>query len=221
MVGLHEIGAVLLVNYTTLVASTKDYLETDETTFNSYIDQAIKLTEEDIGRKVQLPMFRKNATSSMTSSSAYLATPSDFLAPYELSIVQSGSHTFLIKKDVSFMREAFPSSTTTGTPKYYAMFDHNTLIVAPTPSSGFSVELHYYYKPTSIVSSSTSWLGDNAENAMLWGTVLHMYVFLKGNAELTGVYKSAYDEAINNLMTLGEGLKKKDSFRHGERRIPA
>jgi hypothetical protein len=209
------------MNYTTLLASVKDYLETDETTFNSYVDQAIKLTEEDIGRKVQLPMFRKNSTSSFTASNQYLAAPSDFLAPYEFSVVQSNSHTFLIKKDVSFIREAFPATTTTGVPKYYAMFDHNTFIVGPTPLSGYSTELHYYYKPTSIVSATTTWLGDNAENAMLWGTVLHMYVFLKGTPELIGVYKAAYDEAINNLLTLAEGLKKKDSYRHGERRIPA
>jgi hypothetical protein len=209
------------MNYATLVASVKDYLETDETTFNSYIDQAIKLTEEDIGRKVQLPMFRKNSTSAFTPSSQYLATPSDFLAPYEFSVVQSNSHTFLVKKDVSFLREAIPATTTTGVPKWYALFDHNTLIVAPTPGSAYTVELHYYYKPTSIVSSSTSWLGDNAENALMWGTILHMYVFVKGTPELTGVYKAAYDEAINNLMTLAEGLDQKDAYRHGTRRIPA
>lgn len=209
------------MNYASLVAAVKEYLETDETTFNTYIDQFIKSTEEDLYRKVQLPVARKNSTSTMTASNQYLSAPTDFLSVYEMAVINGTTHTNLIRKDVSYVREAYPDASTTGVPKYYAQFDHNTFLLGPTPGSNYGVELHYYYKPASIVSASTTWLGDNAENAMLWGTVMNGYVFLKGSPDLVQVYKGLYDEAVQNLSMLGEGLSMKDANRHGQRRIPA
>ena len=132
-------------------------------------------------RSIQLPDFRKNVTGTLTQSNQYLATPSDFLYPYSLAIDNSG-YEFLIFKDVNFIREAFPDSTATGVPKYYSIFDDETFLVAPTPNGNFTAELHYSYLPQSIVDAATgtSWLGDNATNALLYGSLVQAYIFMKG-----------------------------------------
>ena len=135
--------------YTTLKSAIKDYLENDETTFEDNLATIIKQAENRIIKSIQLPDFRKNTTGSMTSGNAYLATPTDFIAPYSLSLNNSG-YEFLIFKDVNFIREAYPVSTTTATPKYYALFDDSSFILGPTPNSSYEVQLHYIYKPTSF-----------------------------------------------------------------------
>lgn len=209
------------MTYSELVQQVKDYLETDETTFNANIDTFIKLAEEDICRRVQVPVFRKNATSALTISDPYLSLPADYLAVYEVAISIAGSYKYLVRKDTSFIRECYAPPATLGTPKYYAIFDQDSLILGPTPSAALVVELHYYAQPTSIVDDTVTWLGDNAQNALLWGAVLQGYAFLKGSPDLMAVYKGAYDQAVSNLSTLGEGLNSKDSYKDGQRRIPA
>jgi hypothetical protein len=210
------------MTYSELVDLVKDYLEVDETTFNANIDTFIKLAEEDICRKVAVPAARKSSTANLTINDRYLALPTDFLAPYELMVNTTGTTwVHLIRKDVSYMREAYPSTASTGIPKYYSMFDDDTLILGPTPGSAYGMELHYYGMPDSVVDTSPSWLSTNAENALLYGTVLMGYVYLKGSADMIGMYKEAYDQAVNNLSTLVEGMQKKDEYRHGSRRIPA
>lgn len=211
------------MTYDELVQQVKDYLETDETTFNANIDTFIKLAEEDIRSKVQLPAFRERDTATFTASNQYLTVPTGFLAAYEMSVSVSGTETTLLRKDVSFLKEAYPTSTT-GTPKYYSLLDENTFVVAPTPLSGYTVTLDYFRAPDSLTAgagSGTTWLSENAEQALLWGTVVQAYIFLKGGADLLQVYTTAYGNAIDSLSGLGEGLKKKDSYRHGERRVPA
>lgn len=209
------------MTYAELVQQVKDYLETDETTFNDNIDTFIKLAEEDISNKVQLPMFRERSTAVFTASNQYLSVPDDFLATYELMVTVSGTTTTLLRKDVSFMAEAYPTATT-GTPKYYSLLDENTFIVAPTPASGYTVTMDYFRRPNSLVTdTSGTWLSDNAEGALLWGTVVQGYMFLKGSADVLQTYITAYSNAIDTLSSLGDGLKKKDSYRHGERRVPA
>ncbi len=209
------------MTYDELVQAVKDYLETDETTFNDNIDLFIKLAEEDIARKVQLPAFRERSTGTLTASSPYLTTPTDFLSVYELMVTVSGTQTTLLRKDVSYIAEAYPTSTT-GTPKYYGLFDEDTLILAPTPASGYTVTLDYFRQPASLVTDTDgTWVSENATNALLFGTVVQAYGFLKGSPDLMGVYATAYSNAIDSLSGLGEGLKKKDSYRHGERRVPA
>jgi hypothetical protein len=202
--------------YTTLKQTIQDYLETTETTFVSNLPNIITQAEERILKEVQLPDFRKNVTGSLSSDNEYLSTPTDYLAIYSLAVDNSG-YEYLLNKDVNFIREAYPVSTVTGVPKYYSLFNESTIIVAPTPSSSFNVELHYFYRPESITvaASGTSWLGDNAENALLYGSLVESYTFLKGDADLLQLYMSQYADAVSRLKTLGEGYGTTDSYRSG------
>lgn len=209
------------MTYAELTELVKDYLEVDETTFNANIDQFIKLAEEDIYRKVNVPSTRLASSATQFTDGIYtFAVPAGFLAVNYFMVKDGSTWTNLIRKDPSYIREAYPLTTTEDCPKYYAQLDHDTLIVAPTPDATYDTELQYYALPSSIVDSSTSWLGDNAENALLYGTILQGYLYLKGSADMIGNYKAAYDQAINNLSILCEGLQKKDEYRHGSRRIP-
>ena len=203
--------------YTTLTQAIKDYTENTETTFSNNITVFIQQAEVTILRAVQLPVFRKNVTGTMTASNAYLSTPSDFLRPYSLAIINSSSHEYLINKDVNYVREVYPNPATTGVPKYYALFDDNTFIIGPTPGSNYTSELHYFYKPESITaaSSGTSWLGTNAVSALLYASLVESYTFLKGEADLLQVYESRYQEAVGQLKMLGEGYSTTDSYRSG------
>ncbi len=202
--------------FTTLKSAIQDYLETTETTFVNDLPTIITQAEERILKSVQLPDFRKNANGTTTQSNPYLAVPSDFLATYSLSIDNSG-YEFLIRKDVNFIREAYPVATTTGVPKHYALFNEQVFILGPTPNGNFSAEIHYFYKPQSITvaSDGTSWLGTNAENALLYGSLVEAYTFLKGEPDLLQLYSTRYNEALEDLKTLGEGYNTTDSYRAG------
>ena len=202
--------------YTTLKQTIQDYLETTESTFVANLPTIVAQAEERILKEVQLPDFRKNVTGSLTANNQYLSAPTDYLGIYSIAVDNSG-YEYLLNKDVNFIREAYPLSTVTGVPKYYGVFDERTLIVAPTPNASFAVELHYFYRPESITvsSSGTSWLGDNAENALLYGCLVESYTFLKGDAELLQLYMAQYAEAIGRLKTLGEGYGTTDSYRSG------
>ena len=155
----------------------------------------------------------------MTSGVKYLAQPTDFLAVYSLAVIDGTSEYYLLPKDVAFIREAYPDASSTSTPKYYGVFDENTFILGPTPNSNFGAELHYYYEPASIVDTGTSWLGDNAENALLYGCLVEGYTVLKGAVEVMQVYVDRYNDAITQLKTLGEGRDRSDTYRNGESRI--
>lgn len=202
--------------FTTLKNALQDYLESTETTFVSNLPVIITQAEDRILKSVQLPDFRKNSTGTTTSGNAYLATPSDFLAPYSLAVDNSG-YEFLLFKDVNFIREAYPSSSTEGVPKYYGLFSDANFIIGPTPQSNYNVELHYFYKPESITVSAdgTSWLGTNAESSLFYGCLVESYTFMKGNPELMQVYNTRYMEALENLKALGEGYSTTDSYRSG------
>jgi|TARA_R100001530_G_scaffold124138_1_gene92255 hypothetical protein len=205
--------------FTTLKQSIQDYTNNTETTFVNNLDEFILEAEEAILKLVDLPYFRKNVTGQLTSSNQYLTMPTDFLAPYSLAIDDSG-YEYLLFKDVTFMRESYPSSSTTGTPKYYSIFDNETFIVAPTPSSNLTVELHYRYKPTSITTSSdgTTWLGTNASDCLLYGSLVEAYTFMKGEADVLNNYKERFSLAIERLKVLGEGRDTKDNYRSGSLR---
>jgi|TARA_R110000824_G_scaffold393746_1_gene593086 hypothetical protein len=202
--------------YTTLKSAIKDYLQNSETTFENNLANIIVQAENRILKSVQLPDFRKNSTGVMTSGNSYLTTPSDFMTPYSLALDNSG-YEFLIFKDVNFIREAYPVSTTTATPKYYALFDDASFILGPTPNSNYTVELHYFYKPTSITTSAdgTSWLGNNAETALLYGCLVEGYTFMKGEPDLFAAYQKQYEDALMKLKSLGEGYSTTDSYRSG------
>lgn len=202
--------------YTTLKSAIQDYLETTETTFVNNLGVIVSQAEDRILKTVQLPDFRKSTTGAMTSGNSYLSTPSDFLSPYSLALNNSG-YEYLIFKDVNFIREAYPVAATTGVPKYYGLFNETSFILGPTPGSGYSVELHYFYKPESITTASagTSWLGTNAESALLNASLVEAYTFLKGEPDLLQLYEGRYQEAIAQLEKLGEGFSTTDSYRSG------
>jgi hypothetical protein len=210
------------MNYTELTQALQDYLETTETSFVSNIPTFVQQAEERIYRSVQIPELRKNVTGTMTSGNPYLARPTDFLSAFSIAVVDGlGDYTYLYDKDVNFIREAYPRSSTTGVPKYYAQFDgdqtgtsQGNFILGPTPNANYTVELHYYYDPPSIVSTNTSWLGDNAETALLYGSLIEAYTYLKGDADMLQLYTQRYNEAM--LQLFGIDLRsKRDDYRDG------
>ena len=205
------------MNYTQLVQAIKDYTESTETSFVSHIDEFIKQAERKIYNEVQLPYLRKNVTGNATSGNKYVQTPSDFLAVYSMSIIDGSSDQhFLLNKDVNFIREAYANASTQAQPKYYALFDHNTFILGPTPDSAYNIELHYYYYPTSIVSVSTTWLGDNYEQALLYACLVQAYTYLKGEPDLLANYEKQYQENMVQLKMLGDGKDRRDAYRSGQ-----
>jgi hypothetical protein len=207
------------VNYTELVQAVKDYVQNEETTFVSQIDTFIRQAEERLNRSVMIPELRKNATASTTLGNQYLARPSDFLAPFSMAVVDDeGDYYYLYDKDVSFIREAYPSASTSGLPRYYAQFDgastgsEGNFILAPTPDAAYTVELHYYYDPPSIVDSSTSWWGENAEAALLYGTLIEAYTFMKGDADMLAEYTNRYQSALSRFASVG-ARSSRDEYR--------
>ena len=210
------------MTYSELKSLIQNYLQNTETTFVTDLNQIIKQAEDRIINSVQLPDFRKNQTGTLTSSNSYLATPTDFLYPYSLAVLDSSSnYTFLLNKDVNFIREAYPSSSTTGLPVHYAQFDDDYFIVGPAPDSGYTVELHYFYRPESITASSdgTSWLGTNAPDALLYGCLIEAYTFMKGEPDVITLYDKRYKEALQQLIIEGDGRNRKDAYRSGQVRI--
>ena len=217
------------MNYSELSQAIQDYTENNETTFVSQIPTFVEQAEELIHRTVMIPELRKNVNANVGQNTPYMARPSDFLAPFSFAVIDgSGNYTFLIEKDVNFMREAYPNQTgTTGLPKYYSELDGDfsstnspgNFILGPTPDADYEVQLHYYYDPPSIVSSGSSWLGDNAEEALLYGSLINAYVFMKGEADVLSMYQQGFDNAMRRLVVLGEGRLKRDSYRDGEPRM--
>lgn len=203
--------------YTTLTQAIKDYTENTESTFVSQIDTFIKNAEERILKDTQLEEFRKNASASMTSSNKYLPKPSDWLFTYSISITASSQHKFLLNKDVNFVQEYWPTPATTGEPKYYADYDVDNFIVAPTPDSAYTTELHYFYRPESItdITGGVTWLGTNASQALLYGALIEAYTFMKGDADLLTQYEERYNTAISRMKMLGEVGEVNDSYRRG------
>jgi len=200
----------------TLKSTVQDYCETAETTFVADLDTFIKESEERILKNVELPVFRKNVTGSAASSNTYLSTPTDFLAPYSLAVISSSVYTYLLFKHVSFIRDFTPNPATTGTPKYYALFDDNTFMLAPTPDQNYSFELHYKYRPASLTTTSgseTTWLSDNAPDALLYGTLVEAATFLKIPEEVAQ-YEQRFVQALNSLKNLGQGYGSRDEYRY-------
>jgi len=202
---------------TTLKQSIQDWTENDETTFVNELDFFIKNAEERIFKLVDLDYFRKNATGTMTSGNKFLQKPSDYLATYSLSFVKDSSNVFLLQKDVNFIQEYTANPVTTGSPIYYASFDVDNYIVAPTPDSNYSVELHYYYRPASLTTddSGTTWISTNAPDALLYACLVEAYTFMKGENDLIQLYSSRFVEAIQRLKGYAEGQENIDSYRKG------
>ena len=201
------------MNYTELYDQITDYLQEFGTSFTDNIPNFVKNAENRILHEVELPVFTKNATSVTANGEKYLQLPSDYISPREVAIISSGNHIYLMQKDVSFIREAYPAAATTGTPRYYAQFDHNTLLLGPTPDAVYTTELHYFYAPPSIVTSTTSWLGDNAPMTLLYGALVEGYIFNKGDQDMMALYDKQFKEGLQRLKLLGAGKTRGDSYR--------
>jgi len=210
------------MNYTQLSQAIQDYCENTESTFVSQIPTFVQLAEERIYNSVQLPAVRKNVTGNMTSGNKYVTLPDDWLATYSVAVIDpaTNAQTFLLDKDVNFIRESFPDPDTTGVPTHYAQFDDNSLILGPTPDAAYGVELHYYYYPPSIVTASTSWLGDNFESVLLYGALREAYLFMKGEQDIVGYYEEKYKESLMLLKMLADGKNRRDAYRSGQTRVP-
>jgi hypothetical protein len=183
-----------------------------------------QLAEQKIYNSVQLPSLRKNVTGSLTATNKYLALPDDFLSVFSLAVVDAlGAYSFLLNKDVNFIREAYPTPTDTGTPKYYAVFGPDsatlqelTLILGPTPSAGLTAELHYFYYPVSIVTAGTSWLGDNFDSALFNAVMVEAIRFMKGEPDMVALYDAQYKQSLTLLKNLGDGKLRQDAYRSGQ-----
>ena len=202
----------------TLKTAIQDYTDNSESTFVTHLPDFIKTTEDRILSTVDLDVFRKNVTSTLTASDQYVNVPSDLLAPFSFQITTSGSESFLLHKDVNFLREYTPASSTTGLPKYYAKFSEDHFILAPTPNSNYTVELHYFYRPTSLTAGSdsgTTWLSTNAPSALLYGSLFEAYTFMKGEKDILDLYNGRFIETLTRLKDLGEARENTDGYRVG------
>jgi hypothetical protein len=218
------------MNYTSLVQAIQDYSENTEQLFVANINTFLSQAELRIYNSVQIPVLRKNVTGAVTTSNPYLSCPDDFMAVYSLAAINaSGSYNYLIDKDVSFVREAYPNPSVTGLPKYYAIFGSQltdptelSLILTPTPDDNYSVELHYYYMPESITvaASGTTWLSDNYDPVLFYGAMREAMIFMKGEADMVGYYENKYQEALGQLKRLGDGLERGDSYRNNQTKLP-
>jgi hypothetical protein len=227
------------MNYSELSAAIQTYTENnfpaitlaDGSTVSStaQINRFIEQAEQRIYNSVQFPFLRKNVTGTITSGNKYLSCPEDYLSSYSLAVFSgTGPYTFLLNKDVNFMREAYPTPTDTGTPKYYALFgptvsgstisNELSFILGPTPDATYSAELHYYYFPESITTAGTTWLGDNFDTVLLYGSLVEAYTFQKGEADLLALYDGKYKEALALAKRLGDGLERQDAYRSGQYR---
>ena len=209
------------MNYAQLVAAIQSYTENQYTTtdINTFIQNA----EQRIYNTVQLPDLRKNVTGNMTGGNKYFSLPSDWLSTFSIAVINDDNeYTYLLNKDVNFIREAFPDTDSDfyGVPQYYAIFDDTTMLLGPTPDANYNSELHYYYYPESIVTAGNTWLGNNFDTALLYGALLEAAAFLKEEPDTVAMYTARYNEAMQLLQNLGEGKNRRDAYRSGQERIP-
>ena len=237
------------MNYTQLFETIKGYCENDfpntqfgdptavSATYTSaeQINTFIAQAEQRIYNTVQFPSIRKNVTGYTTTGNKYLSCPTDFLAVYSMAVISGDDYTYMLNKDVNFIREAYPSINAAyhGLPKYYALFgptttnttpavitNELTFLLGPTPNASYTVELHYYYYPESIVTASTTWLGDNFDSVLLYGSLLEAYTFMKGEPDVIAGYQKRYDEAMALAKRLGDGMERGDAYRDGQVKLP-
>jgi len=201
-----------------LKTAIQDFAENTETSFVTNLPVFIRAAEERIFKLVDLENFRKNVSASMTASNRFLQAPTDFLASFSLSIEVSSSKKFLLQKDVNFLQEYWLNSSLTGEPEFYALFDDSNFLIAPTPDSGYSVEVHYYYRPASLTAgaeSGTTFLSVNAPNAILFGSLVEAYIYMKGEQDVLAMYEKRFEEALMRLKDLAEARENNDAYRKG------
>jgi hypothetical protein len=219
------------MNYTQLSANIQAYTENTESNFVAEIPVFVQQAEQRIYNSVQFPSIRKNVTGITTTSNKYLSCPSDFLAVYSMAVItdvtgsnlNTGTYEYLLNKDVNFIRQSYPSPNDTGVPRYYALFgpqsanvDELSFIIGPTPDAAYNVELHYYYYPPSIVTAGTSWLGDNFDSVLLYGSLVEAYTYMKGETDMMQLYNQKFMEALALAKRLGDGMERQDAYRSGQ-----
>jgi hypothetical protein len=209
------------MNYSQLSEAIQDYTETTEQLFVANIPNFVQLAEERIYNSVQIPAIRRNVVGNLTANDKYLSLPTDYLATFSLAVFDAdGNQEFLIDKDVNFIRQAYPSANDAGSPKYFGQFAPYTLILGPTPDQSYQVELHMYHYPESIVTAGTSWIGDNYETVMLYGALREAVIFQKGEADMVSYYERMYQEALAQLVRMGDGLERRTAYRSGQVKLP-
>ena len=217
------------MNYAALSAAIQAYTENTEADFVANIPVFVTQAEQRIYNTVQFPSIRKNVTGVVSTTSTYLSAPDDFLAVYSLAVVDAtGNYEYLLNKDVNFIRQAYPNPTETGLPRYYALFgptvagstitDELTFIVGPKPDANYTVELHYYYYPESITvaADGRTWLGDNFDSVLLYGSLVEAYTYMKGEQDMMLLYNTKYQEALGLAKRLGDGMERQDAYRSGQ-----
>ena len=212
------------MNYSELQTAVEDF--TENTFSAADFATMTKLAEQKIYNAVQLPALRKNVTGTLTSGNQYLSAPTDFLSVFSMAVISSGEYAYLLNKDVNFIRESFPNPSTTGTPKYYALFGPDssnntelTFILGPTPGAGLTVELHYFYYPQSIVTAGTSWLGDNFDSALFNAVMVEAARFMKQEQDIVAMYEKQFQDSLVLLKQLGDGKNRQDAYRSGQIRV--
>jgi hypothetical protein len=227
------------MNYTQLSAAIVAYTENTSSDFAAQIPVFVTQAEQRIYNSVQFPSLRKNVTGQVTASNKYLACPTDFLSVYSLAVItgivggniDTGTYEYLLNKDVNFIRQAYPTPNDTGVPRYYALFgpavtgttvtNELSFILGPTPDAAYGIELHYYYYPESITTASSgqTWLGDNFDSVLLYGSLVEAYTYMKGEADMMALYNQKYLEALQLAKRLGDGLERSDAYRSGQSRM--
>ena len=216
------------MNYTELKDAIIAYTENQDPNFEVEVPVFVRQAEQRIYNSVQFPSLRRNVTGFTTTSNKYLECPSDFLAVYSMAVVDgTGRYEYLLNKDVNFIRQAYPAPTSVGLPRYYALFgprsnDEKELsfILGPTPDAQYSVELHYFYYPESIVTAGQTWLGDNFDSVLLYGALVEAYTYMKGEQDMLQLYNTKFMEALALAKRLGDGMERTDAYRTGQVRVP-
>jgi hypothetical protein len=217
------------MNYTELSNAIQAYTENTEASFIAEIPVFVKQAEQRIYNTVQFPSLRKNMTGVVSNTTPYLSAPNDYLATYSLAVIDaSGNYEYLLNKDVNFIRQAYPSASDVGQPRYYALFgptvssstisNELSFILGPKPDANYDVELHFYYYPQSIVTANTTWLGDNFDSVLLYGSLVEAYTYMKGEADMMQLYNTKYQEALGLAKRLGDGMERQDAYRSGQYR---
>ena len=219
------------MNYTQLSNAIQAYTENTEASFIAQIPVFVQQAEQRIYNTVQFPSLRKNMTGEVSTTTPYLSAPTDYLATYSLAVIDAdGNYEYLLNKDVNFIRQAYPSASDVGLPKYYALFgptvsgsaisNELSFILGPKPDANYQVELHFYYYPASIttVASGQTWLGDNFDSVLLYGSLVEAYTYMKGETDMMQMYNTKYQEALMLAKRLGDGMERQDAYRSGQYR---
>lgn len=201
--------------YTELVTYITDYCENQETSFLANIPLFVQLAEEEIYRRANLPLQSKEGSLITVSGQNSVNIPSDFLSFDYLSVIDgTGANNLLLEKEADFIYQAFPLNSYQTLPSYYCVRDNSTIILGPTPDMAYSLFFQYVFVPESIVTANTTWLGDNAQNALLYGSIVQAYTYMKGEQELLQQYTTLYETALGHVKKLGEGDERSDQYRN-------